>query len=167
LAGEEAAGLAEATLREYQNVWRSDFMPLNELVARVAQGGGSPDERRVSSRINSLVNVYARAINPTGQPTISDKDHAREILTRADSPEAFRAAIETLIDEIRIAESTFSKVQTRGAARASELGTHGANQPNTSGMSFATEDEARAAIASGRIKSGDRITIGGRGARVP
>lgn len=49
---------------------------------------------------NGIINTYARAISPTGVPTVSDKMHARKIITEAKDQKAYNAAINALEKEI-------------------------------------------------------------------
>jgi hypothetical protein len=61
----------------------TDYPIVNKFGNFIAQNTGDPNIVGLATALNSLVNVYARAINPKGMPTISDKDHAREIVEKA------------------------------------------------------------------------------------
>jgi len=75
------------------------------------RGTGDENVVRLSGAINSMINVYARAINPTGVPTVSDKEHAREILQAAWSKGQINAAIDQMQKEMAAARAAPSLVR--------------------------------------------------------
>ena len=78
---------------------------------------------------NGLVNTYARAISPTGVPTVSDKNHARELLLTAKNQQAYNATVDALTKEIEAAKR--SPGQTRGALRGNITGRENAGMPSS------------------------------------
>ena len=85
---------------------RTDFPAVNAALKAYETNTGDPNVRKFGAAVNSLVNVYARAISPTGQPTVSDKEHARELLRDIDSPEQFRAVLGVMKQEMTAAQKT-------------------------------------------------------------
>ena len=83
---------------------RSKFVPFNQALAAYESGTGDPEVAAFGASINALVNVYARAINPTGVPTVSDKEHARAVLNRVQSPEQTEAVLGIIRQELEIAK---------------------------------------------------------------
>lgn len=65
-----------------RKVDRTRFPTLNRLLAEWKKGTGDEDVNNLAIAVNSFINVYARGINPSGQSTVSDKDHARELLSQ-------------------------------------------------------------------------------------
>ncbi len=57
---------------------------------------GDPALKQFVAANNTIINTFARAISPTGSPTVSDKEHAREMLSTADSPEAYAAVLQQM-----------------------------------------------------------------------
>ncbi|NDB59054.1 hypothetical protein EB001_11445 [bacterium] len=60
---------------------------------------------------NGIVNTYARAISPTGVPTVNDKEHARRIISEAKDHKAYMAAIKALENEIEAEKSAPKEVR--------------------------------------------------------
>jgi hypothetical protein len=72
---------------------------------------GDPVIAEFGAAVNALVNVYARAINPTGVPTVSDKEHARAVLNTVQSPAQVDAVLGIIRRELEIAKQAPGKVQ--------------------------------------------------------
>ena len=81
-------------------VSRSKFLPFGKVQIMFDENFNDPDVSQFAAANNGLVNTYARAISPTGVPTVSDKNHAREILAMAKNKESYDRAVETLQKEI-------------------------------------------------------------------
>src|ERR1051326_733657 len=90
---------------------RTNYPTLNSVFQAVAQGTGDTKIVAFASGVNTLINLYARAISPTGVPTVSDKDHAREILDKAWSQGQFDAATGMMAQEIDAALNSPEKVR--------------------------------------------------------
>ena len=91
-------------VRVYPEYWLS--RPLEELrdenrsFFAIQSRTASPELRRLNASVNAIVNVYARAVNPNGVGTQSDKDHAREIIDSAFSSGDFKAATSQMMMEV-------------------------------------------------------------------
>lgn len=79
---------------------RSSFVPYNQIEQAVAKSGSSKELKALNTALQSTVNIYARAINPTGVSTVDAKEHARDILNTADGPEALNAAFDIMQKEV-------------------------------------------------------------------
>lgn len=106
LAANEARSFATNALAASEKVNRTRFPDLNKVILAGEQKSGDPDVVAFGSYNNSLVNAYARAVSPTGAPTVSDKDHAREILTTAYSKGQYKAAVDVILKEIDAAKAS-------------------------------------------------------------
>jgi hypothetical protein len=114
-----------------QAVSRTNYPNLNAVMQAWQKGSGDKNVVAFAGGVNTLVNLYARAISPSGTPTVSDKDHAREILDKAWSQGQFDAAVGMMRQEIRAALNSPGKV--RDDMRARFLGGQpGAEQPSAS-----------------------------------
>lgn len=129
MAVTEAQNLAPLALKASAAMQRSDFMPLAEMEEKVAKNTSSPAMKRFVASTNSYINVYARAINPQGTPTISDKDHARDVLSVADGQEAFAAGIDQLNQEMAAAQASPRQVKQDMRNGGPKTPTGGAHQP--------------------------------------
>jgi hypothetical protein len=83
-----------------KDVNRSEFKTLNDIQYAIQRRTASPELRRFEAANNALINVYARAINPQGVATVSDKDHAREVLSTAFSKGDYAAGANQLKVEV-------------------------------------------------------------------
>lgn len=104
MAVTEAKNLAPLALAASDKVKRTQFPTINALILAGEKGTGDPNAVQLGIAVNSLINIYARAISPTGVPTVSDKDHARELLSGAWSKGQFRAGVEQLMKELAAAQ---------------------------------------------------------------
>jgi hypothetical protein len=100
MAVDEAKRVIPLALAASEAFPRTQFVPLNKAIAAVQSGSGDPAVSRFVAANTSLVNVYARAMSPTGTPTVSDKDHAREMLSVAQTKEQYRAVIDQMQQEM-------------------------------------------------------------------
>ena len=103
VAVEEARNMAPLALAASEKVDRTQYPLLNKVILATEQGTGDENVVRFGIAVNSLINIYARAINPQGQVTVSDKDHARELLSTAWSKGQFRNGIDQLQQEMNAA----------------------------------------------------------------
>lgn len=79
---------------------RTDYKSLNDIEKAALERTSSPELRRFNFANTSLINAYARAVNPSGVATVSDKDHARAILDTGFSKGDYAAAVDQLLKEI-------------------------------------------------------------------
>lgn len=125
MAKEEAYEMADLVTQASANASRTQFMPINRALNAFNTNTGDTAIREFGAAINSFINAYARAISPVGTPTVSDKEHAREMLSTADSHEQVNAIIGQLKKEMEAAgkapgavRETFRKGYTGGQAPA-------------------------------------------------
>ncbi len=111
LAVTEAQNLMPQVLQTSEKVDRTKYPALNNIILAAERGTGDENTVRFGIAVNSLINVYARAISPTGVPTVSDKDHARELLSTAWSKGQVRAAIDQLNLEMEAARRSPGQVK--------------------------------------------------------
>lgn len=90
---------------------RTNYPDLNKIIQSFERRTGDPNVVKLGGGINTLINLYARAISPNGVPTVSDKDHAREILSAAWSKGQFNAAVGMMKQEVDAALASPEKVR--------------------------------------------------------
>lgn len=110
-----------------QAVSRTNYPDLNKIVQAFEQKTGDPNVVAFGGAVNTLVNLYSRAISPNGTPTVSDKEHAREILNKAWAQGQFDAAVGMMKQEIGAALQSPEKV--RAEMRKRFLGGQGGAAP--------------------------------------
>ncbi|MES2729922.1 MAG: hypothetical protein V4621_07510 [Pseudomonadota bacterium] len=121
MAGFEAENAAKILHDQAQKVYRTTFVPVNKAINAFQEKTGDPNTRAFGAAINTFVNTYARAISPKGVATVSDKQHARDMLDKADSPKAFDAIMNVLEQEMAMAQKV--PQMARDKARNETLGT--------------------------------------------
>jgi hypothetical protein len=110
---QEAQNLAPLALKASEDLKRTNIRSLNALEQAVQSRTASPELRRLAGATNALINVYARAVSPTGAPTVSDKDHAREVLDKSFSTGDYQAAVDQLMQEMKAAQASPAQVKER------------------------------------------------------
>lgn len=121
LAVQEAQNVIPIAVTASDKVDRTRFPNLNAVLMAAEKGTGDENVVRLATATNSLINIYARAISPSGVPTVNDKEHAREILDKAYSKGQYRAAVDVMRQEMSAAQS--SPGQVRDAIREQNTGT--------------------------------------------
>jgi hypothetical protein len=136
------AGKMVNVVRDYSNkVDRTEFPTINAIQNAVDKGTGGKEIVQLNTSINALVNSYARAISPTGQPTVSDKNHAREVINSAYSTGQIGAILDVMQQEMSIAREAAGTDSTElKAARETARG-RGAEKPATGALSAAEQAE--------------------------
>ena len=113
MAVSEANQLVPLALDASAKVNRTNYPSLNTVLIAAAKGTGDPNVVKLGVATNSLINTYARAINPSGVPTVSDKEHARELLENAWSKGQYSAAVSQLKLEMDAAAQSPDIVRER------------------------------------------------------
>ena len=137
LASNEALQMIKIVEDTSAKFGRTNFVPFNVALKAFDTGTGQPEIKAFGTAINSLVNVYARAINPVGIPTIQDKEHARELLATINSPAQVDAVLGILKQEMTAARTAPNEVREAlknaitGKARRRE-----SDKPATGGWSI-------------------------------
>lgn len=108
-AATEAKGAAQLALNSMDALARTDFVPFNKLMQAYQAGTSDPNLKRAALALMTLKNTYARAINPNGTPHQGDKEHFDQIMSTADGPAAFHAAIEQIMREVNLAQQSPAK----------------------------------------------------------
>lgn len=111
MAVNEAKQFADLALERSAEVWRSKFVPVTAVLQAYEKGTNDPALRAFGAANLSFINAYARAVNPNGAPTVSDKDHAREMLDTVFDQKSYKAVIDQLQREMDAA------IKSPGAVR--------------------------------------------------
>ncbi len=100
LAGNVTAQFAPLAVDASEHFDRTNIKTINDVEKAALSRTSSPELRRFNFANLSLINAYARAINPQGVGNESDKAHAREVLDTGFSKGDYRAAVDQLMKEI-------------------------------------------------------------------
>lgn len=101
----EAAGAINLGRQASAAVPRTNWVPVNKAIQAYQSGTSDPTLARFGAANLAIINTYARAISPTGVPTVNDKQHAEHLLTTASGPDAYNAVLDQMEQEINIAHN--------------------------------------------------------------
>lgn len=95
-------GLGKNTLDALDGVSRARLTPINTLIAAGKSQFGDGPEKKYAIAVNGMVQEYARLMaGGTGITSDAAADHARALISKADGPEAMRAAVQQLSTETK------------------------------------------------------------------
>lgn len=120
MAVSEAQNVMPIALAASEAVDRTKYPDLNKVLLAAQKGSGDENVVKLATSVNALINIYSRAIAPSGVPTVSDKDHARDIIAAAYSKGQFRAVTDIMNQEMEAAKK--SPGQVRDAMRETITG---------------------------------------------
>jgi hypothetical protein len=148
LAGAEFQGLLPLAQQASMAVSRSKILPFGKVQIMFNEQTNDPALREFAAVNNGIINTYARAISPTGVPTVSDKDHARKILSTAFDQKSYQATLNMLNKEIAAAMQ--SPIHVRESLRQEITGRGASNTPrvNAKGWTLKTDKAGNKAYVS-------------------
>ena len=104
MAASEARKMISIANDYSTKVDRTQYPNINAISNAVDKGTGDINIVQLNTALNSLVNVYARAINPKGVATVDDKKHAREIVNSAYSSGQLSGIFQVMDQEMAAAQ---------------------------------------------------------------
>ena len=110
----EAAGAISAAREASLAYPRTGLVPINKAVNAFKSNSGDPAYSQFVAANNAVVNTYAKALNPSGAATVSDKEHAREMISTAQTQEQYDAVLRQLDREIQIAHTSARSAHALG-----------------------------------------------------
>lgn len=122
IAANEAAQLAPLALDASRKVARSGFMPFGKAQIMFDSNTNDPNLRQFAMANTALVNAYGQAMARGGTATVSDKDHARELLSTAFDQPSYEAAVGQLQQEIKAAQAAPKTVRSNLSAELTGRG---------------------------------------------
>lgn len=102
----EAQGAITLGRQASAAVPRGNWVPVNKAVNAYLAGTSDPALGKFGAANLAIINTYARAINPNGQPTVADKEHAREVLNTAMGQDQYNAVLDQMQQEIDMAHNS-------------------------------------------------------------
>jgi hypothetical protein len=95
---------------------RGQWVPVNRAIQAVQAGESNPQLKAFAIANLQLAELWARAMNPTGVMRTSDREIALSMLSTADSPQAYKAAVDAVLQAInREKGAVLQTEQERGA----------------------------------------------------
>jgi hypothetical protein len=104
IAVQEARNLVPLALDASAKVARSGLLPFGKAQIMFDTQTNDPLLGQFAAANNALINTYARAISPSGVPTVADKEHAREMLSTAKDHRAYVAIVKQMDKEMSAAQ---------------------------------------------------------------
>lgn len=105
IAANEVSQLAPLALDASSKVARSGFKPFGNAQIMFDSHTNDPNMRQFAMANTALVNAYGQAMARGGSATVSDKDHARELLSTTFDQPSYAAAVSQLQQEIKAAQA--------------------------------------------------------------
>lgn len=102
LAGQAFTQIVPIVRQASQAVDRTQYPLLNEVILAGEKHTGDPNVVALGGAINSAINIYTRAVSPTGTPTVADKRWARDVLEAAWSTGQVDAALDMMTREVTV-----------------------------------------------------------------
>lgn len=97
----EVPHLGEVLVKVSNETPRTDYMNVNQLIQAAELRTGDPQIVRLGAALNSYLQAYARAINPTGVITDDIRAHADHVLNQAMAKGQISAGVDQLAQELR------------------------------------------------------------------
>lgn len=148
LAGAEFQGLLPLAKEASAAVSRSKILPFGKVQIMFNEQTNDPALREFAAVNNGIINTYARAISPTGVPTVSDKDHARQILSTAFDQKSYEATLNMLNREIAAAMQSPIHVRESLRNELTGRGAGGTPKVNSKGWTLKTDKAGNKAYVS-------------------
>jgi len=104
-AGSEAEKMINIAQTYATKINPTDYPVINTAGNYIAKNSGDPTQAGLATSLNSLVNAYARAINPKGVATVSDKNHAREVINTNMASGQFNEVFSVMRQEMAAAQA--------------------------------------------------------------
>lgn len=130
-AAAEADQLAPLAIDAGRQVARSGFLPFGRAQVMFNNQTNDPAVNKFATANIGLATAYASAMARGNKPTVSDNEHARELLSTAKSQDAYEAIVGQMQQEIKAARA--APVQVRNNLRNEISGKGGAATAPTAG----------------------------------
>lgn len=125
-AAEEAAQLAPLALEASNAVVRSGFLPFGKAQIMFDTQSNDTALAKFATANMGLATAYASAMARGNKPTVSDMEHARELLSTAKDQAAYNAVVAQMMKEIDAAKRAPKNVRDSLTGEISGRGGHGA-----------------------------------------
>jgi hypothetical protein len=102
---------ANSVIQTSRLVPRGTFIPTNVMDMTVKSFSSDPNLQRYYVAIQSFINTYSGAINPTGASRVFDKQHAYDLINRYASQGSVEAAVQMMVQEMSNAANSTGDVE--------------------------------------------------------
>lgn len=113
-ASNEVAQLMPQALEASKTLPRGKWVPVNTLVQKYEAGSSDPNYYDFAFANFSLANAYARAINPTGVPRESDKEHFLKLVSTATDQASYERVLQRMTKEVEASQRAVAATRAGG-----------------------------------------------------
>jgi len=154
LAVQEAKDAMPVLVASSRRTPRNGYAFWNELENKYEVQSGSPEYAQFVANLNSMINIYGRAISGSAKGTVSDLTHAREMLNPNQPTAAFEGSLAGMKQELDIAYNAPKKVidEMRAKWTGRAPGATG-EAPAVAGSAAELPPQARSALKEGEPTS--------------
>lgn len=112
-ASNEVVQLLPQAIETSRNLPRWNVVPLNTLIQKWQQGTSDPAYNEFALANFSLINAYARAMNPQGMPRVQERveAHALGVLSMATSQQAYEVQAKRLWMEVQASKKATAETR--------------------------------------------------------
>ena len=144
---------------------------INKWIQAGRKATGDPDVAAFDMAIVGLAREHQRVLTSplsNAQLAVAAQKTGDALLNDAKTPEQIRKLVDVMRTEAKNGKEQADaavgelKAKMKAIGGRSGMAGGGGPAPSASGLSFAGEQEAMAAVKAGKVKAGDVITIGGR-----
>jgi pyruvoyl-dependent arginine decarboxylase (PvlArgDC) len=131
MASSEAQQMITNARQASADVPRSEFLPWSKLGQMSDKQINNAKLASLKAATQAVLNTWARAINPKGVATVSDKEHGEQLLNAAMDQDAYDAVLDRFEQEAQasLAAPQSAKQRLHDAFIGSQVSTAGAGGP--------------------------------------
>jgi hypothetical protein len=114
----ELIAMAPSAIKASDALPRGEWLPVNQAIQKVQAGSSDVRLKELTQRTNAILNAYD-VVAARGGTDAKKRDENRQNLLTADSPAAYRKAIEVMEDEARLAKGAGRQAEKEAASGGS------------------------------------------------
>ena len=161
----ELSKFAPLAAGQSEKLNRTNYPTLNSVIVAAQKGTGDVNVVQFAQTVNSIINLYARFLNPQGEATDAMRSKAEEILSTAWSSGQFKGAMQNLQREIDFGRQSLLAVQkeirdgylTQGASESGSAGPFANGR--IAGATFNAPEDVAAAFKAGKLNREEAAQI--------
>jgi len=141
-SADEASRASRLALAASDEVPRGKWVPINVWKQKGLRAASNPEMKNFDLKNTSLITAYSQTMSKTGVNSVEAQKRAESVLNTSDGPEAYRAGVEALLQEMDTVRQAVRDVEAEsGIGTAGQASTPSGASP-TSGTTFREGDTA-------------------------
>lgn len=118
----EIAAMAPSAIKASEALPRGQWVPANQVIQKVQKGSSDVRLKELAQRTTAILNAYD-VVAARGGTDKEKREENRQNLLTADSPEAYKKAVEVMQDEARLAKGAGRQAEAEAAGGGGGAGT--------------------------------------------